>query len=140
MGQACRYCTLWADGLNGIIDHLEEAIAVVLVSPDPAPVQRKMALNRGWRFRLASHGGGPYMREECAVGEHLNMPGAATYQRVDGQICRRSRTIFGPGDLYSPFWHALALAGLGLDDFTPQYRYWRSPEDLDDGGANRNDA
>ena len=29
MGQACRYCTLWADGLNGFLPHLEDRFAVV---------------------------------------------------------------------------------------------------------------
>ncbi|HBK90668.1 MAG TPA: hypothetical protein DDZ68_03235, partial [Parvularcula sp.] len=28
MGQACRYCTLWADGLNGLVPHLEDAFAL----------------------------------------------------------------------------------------------------------------
>ena len=32
MGQGCRYCTLWADGFNGLLPHLESALSVVLVS------------------------------------------------------------------------------------------------------------
>ena len=32
MGQGCRYCTLWADGINGILPHLETAMSVVPVS------------------------------------------------------------------------------------------------------------
>ena len=34
MGQGCRYCTLWADGLNGFVPHLESTMALVLVSKD----------------------------------------------------------------------------------------------------------
>ena len=60
MGQACRFCTLWADGLNGFLPHLESAMTVVLVSKDSPDVQRTFANSRGWRFRLASHGGGDY--------------------------------------------------------------------------------
>ena len=30
MGQGCRYCTLWADGFNGFLPHLESALSVVL--------------------------------------------------------------------------------------------------------------
>ena len=52
---------------------------------------------------------------------------------------RRGRTMFGPGDLYSPVWHFLALAGLGVSDWTPQFHYWRRPEKLDDGGENIRD-
>ena len=28
MGQGCRYCTLWADGLNGFVPHLESTMTV----------------------------------------------------------------------------------------------------------------
>jgi predicted dithiol-disulfide oxidoreductase (DUF899 family) len=139
MGQGCRYCTLWADGINGILDHLEDAMAVTLVSKDAPDVQRRMALDRGWKFRLASHGGGRYMAEQCAMGDHANFPGAAVYQKRDGKILRGGRTAFGPGDLYSPLWHFLGLAGIGLTDWTPQYHYWRRPETLDDGGEGLRD-
>ncbi|MFY0610661.1 MAG: DUF899 family protein [Hyphomicrobiaceae bacterium] len=139
MGQGCRYCTLWADGINGVLPHLEDAMAVAFVSKDPPEVQRRMALDRGWNFRLASHGGGTYMAEQCAMGEHANMPGAATYERNGNQITRRGRTAFGPGDLYSPLWHFLSLAGIGANDWTAQFHYWRRPEKLDDGGENIRD-
>lgn len=139
MGQGCRYCTLWADGINGIIDHLEDAMAVVLVSKDPPETQRRMAMNRGWKFRTVSHGGGAYMAEHCAMGEYSNYPGAATYELRDGKAFKTGRTSFGPGDLYSPMWHFLALAGIANNDWTPQFRYWRLPETLDDGGENVRD-
>ena len=139
MGQGCRYCTLWADGINGVLDHLEEAMAVALVSKDPPEIQRRMALDRGWKFQMASHGGGAYMAEQCARGEHSNTPGATVYERKESKILRRGRTMFGPGDLYSPVWHFLALAGLGVSDWTPQFHYWRRPGKLDDGGENIRD-
>ena len=34
MGRHCRWCTLWADGLNGLLDHMEARTAVVLVNGD----------------------------------------------------------------------------------------------------------
>jgi len=139
MGQGCRYCTLWADGINGVLPHLEDAMAVALVSKDPPDVQRRMALDRGWNFRLASHGGGSYMAEQCAMGEHANMPGATVYERRDAKIMRRGQTAFGPGDLYSPLWHFLSLAGIGAGDWTAQFHYWSRPEKLDDGGENVRD-
>jgi len=75
MGQACRYCTLWADGFNGLLPHLESAMSVVLVSKDDPDVQRRIANERGWRFRLASHGGGEYLQEQGLSEEFRNMPG-----------------------------------------------------------------
>jgi predicted dithiol-disulfide oxidoreductase (DUF899 family) len=40
MGQGCRYCTLWADGLNGFVPHIETAMALALVSKDKPEVQK----------------------------------------------------------------------------------------------------
>ena len=136
MGQGCRYCTLWGDGLNGFVPHIESALSLVLVSKDPPEVQRRFANSRGWRFRMASHGGGAYIREQTVMAGAENMPGAVVYERDGEQIYRRSATPFGPGDLYCSMWSLLALAGLGAEDWTPQFSYWRRPEQLDDGGAN----
>lgn len=139
MGQGCRYCTLWADGVNGVVPHLEDAMALALISKDTPETQRRIALDRGWTFRMVSHGGGRYMAEQCSSGEHANYPGAAVYHRKGNKILRYSRTAFGPGDLYSSMWHFLGLAGLGMSDWTPQYHYWKRPERLDDGGENIRD-
>lgn len=139
MGQACRYCTLWADGLNGILPHLEDAMAVVLTSKDSPEIQRQLAMDRGWQFRTVSHRGGAYMQEQCAMDTSSNIPGAAVYERDGDKILRRGKTYFGPGDLYSPMWHILALAGLSSDAWTPQFHYWQRPAKLEDGGANVND-
>ncbi len=136
MGQACRYCTLWGDGFNGLVDHLESAMAVVLVSKDSPATQRQFANSRGWRFRLASHGGGNYITEQSAQQGSSNMPGAVVYQRQDGKIFRRGASVFGPGDLYSPMWNLLGLAGMTEADWMPQFRYWLQPGKLEDGGEN----
>ena len=136
MGQGCRYCTLWADGFNGFVPHLESAMSVVLVSKDPPDVQRTFANSRGWRFRLASHGGGDYIREQTVMKGEGNEPGAVVYERDGDKIRRKNAAAFGPGDLYCSIWNLLGMAGLGVSDWTPQYRYWHRPAKMDDGGAN----
>lgn len=136
MGQGCRYCTLWADGINGFLPHLESAMAVVLVSKDPPEAQRRFANSRGWRFRLASHLGGDYIREQSTSAGHGNMPGAVLYQKADGRILRKNAVVFGPGDMFCSAWNFLAMAGSGAEDWTPQYTYWQRPKTLDDGGLN----
>lgn len=136
MGQGCRYCTLWADGFNGLLQHLESAMSVVLVSKDEPEIQRKFANSRGWGFRLVSHGGGDYIREQTVVEGADNMPGAVVYEREGNAIYRKSGSAFGPGDIYCSMWSLLGLAGLGAEDWTPQYRYWQRPEKMDDGGGN----
>lgn len=136
MGQGCRYCTVWADGFNGFLPHLENAMSVVLLSKDPPELQRRFANERGWRFRLASHGGGDYIREQTVVNGQDNYPGAVVYKREGDKVLRFNACVFGPGDLYCSLWSLLALAGMGAQDWTPQYSYWRHPDVLDDGGEN----
>ena len=134
MGQGCRYCTMWADGLNGILPHLESAMAVAFVSKDEPELQRRMANSRGWRFRLASHGGSDYIKEQTVSEGSENYPGVVTYKREGDKIIRLNCSIFGPGDLYCSTWNLLAMAGMGFDDWTPQYSYWQRPQQMEDGG------
>ncbi|MCY4656909.1 MAG: DUF899 family protein [Gammaproteobacteria bacterium] len=136
MGQACRYCTLWADGFNGFVPHLESAMSLVLLSKDPPELQRTFANSRSWRFKLASHGGGPYMTEQSVMPEHGNMPGAVVYERVGEKILRKNTCIFGEGDIYCSMWNLLGLAGIAATEWTPQYRYWQRPAEMEDGGEN----
>ena len=136
MGQACRHCTLWADGFNGFVPHLESVMGLVLVSKDDPALQRRFANSRGWRFKLASHGGGEYMSEQSVFPEYENMPGAVLYERHGDRVLRKNTCAFGEGDLYCSMWNLLGLAGIGITEWTPQYRYWQRPEKMEDGGEN----
>jgi predicted dithiol-disulfide oxidoreductase (DUF899 family) len=136
MGQGCRYCTLWADGFNGFLPHLESAMSVVLVSKDSPQVQRTFANSRDWRFRLASHGGGEYIQDQTVMDGEKNVPGAVVYERDGERITRKNAAIFGPGDLYCSFWNLLGMAGLNEAEWTPQFKYWTRPQKMDDGGNN----
>jgi predicted dithiol-disulfide oxidoreductase (DUF899 family) len=136
MGQGCRYCTLWADGLNGFLPHLESAMSVVLVSKDAPDLQRTFANSRNWRFRLASHGGGDYIQQQSVAPGESNTPGVVVYERDGDRITRKNAAEFGPGDVFCSIWNLLAMAGISVADWTPQYRYWQRPESMDDGGAN----
>ena len=135
MGQGCRYCTLWADGFNGFVPHLESAMSVVLVSRDAPELQRTFANSRNWRFRLASHGGSKYIQEQTVVEGSKNMPGVV-YERNGNRVTRKNAAEFGPGDLFCSIWNLLGMAGFNDTNWTPQYNYWQRPEKMDDGGAN----
>ena len=139
MGEGCSFCTLWADGFSGLLPHLESAMSVVLLSKDPPELQRRFANNRGWGFRLASHGGGEYINEQSVVSGEDNYPGAVVYQRDGDTILRKSSCVFGPGDIYCAMWSLLGLAGFGENEWWPQYNYWQYPDDEDDGGSNGNE-
>lgn len=137
MGEACRFCTLWGDGISAFLPHLESAMSVVMVSKDTSEQQRLFANSRGWRMQMASHSGGAYMTEQIAVeGMGTNMPGAACYEKQGDKIVKTNSSLFGPNDLYCPMWHFLGMAGITHEDWTPQYNYWLRPGQLDDGGEN----
>ena len=136
MGQGCRYCTVWADGINAFLPHLESEFSVALLSKDPPATQRAFANARGWRFRMASHGGGEYIREQTVTAGQDNYPGMVCYERKGDQIFKLNAVVFGPGDLYCSLWHILSLGGISENDWTPQYAYWKRPQKMDDGGLN----
>jgi predicted dithiol-disulfide oxidoreductase (DUF899 family) len=136
MGQACRYCTLWADGLNGFVAHIESEFALVLVSKDDPQTQRRISNARGWRFRSVSHGGGEYIKEQTVSAGSDNTPGVVCYLREGNDIFRKNSAQFGPGDEFCSQWNLLSLAGVSAADWTPQYAYWTRPAVMDDGGEN----
>ena len=136
MGQGCRYCTLWADGLNAFLPHLEDQFSVVLVSKDNPETQRKFANSRNWRFRMASHKESPYIQEQNVEPAKTNSPGLVCYVRKGNEIYKKNSSVFGPRDLFCSQWHVLSLAGVTEDNWVPQFNYWERPTQMDDGEKN----
>ena len=69
MGKSCPACTMWADGFNGVLPHLENRAAFVVSSPDDPETQRAFAASRGWRFRMVSHQGTSFAADMGYRGE-----------------------------------------------------------------------
>ncbi len=56
MGTTCAHCTMWADGFNGVFEHLRDRAAFVVSSPDTQcrvfRSSRARAIRScGWRIR-----------------------------------------------------------------------------------------
>ena len=129
MGQGCRWCTVWADGFNGFLPHLESALSVVLVSKDAPDVQRRFANSRGWRFRLASHGGGDYIREQSAQAGADNMPGVVVYvRRRRDDHPQETAPCSAPAICIARSGTCWRCRAWAKAKFTPQFNYWRRPE------------
>ena len=125
MGTSCPYCTMWADGLNGLRGHLENRAAFAVVSPDTFEKQRAFADGRGWNFRMFS-------AAECdftkAAGFEADdgspMPGVSTFRKKDdGRIERVGRAWFGPGDDFCATWHLFDLLADGTAGWQPKFSY-----------------
>jgi predicted dithiol-disulfide oxidoreductase (DUF899 family) len=125
MGKGCRYCTLWADGFNSLLPHLENRAAFVVVSPDDPATQKEFAETRGWRFHMVSYDGLDFARDMEFLGENNKFwPGVSTFTKApDGRIHRTAWSYFGPGDDFCSVWHLFDLLGKGQNGWEPQYRY-----------------
>jgi len=107
MGRSCSYCTMWADGFNGIYNYIQKRAGFALVSPDAPEVQRDFADSRGWKFPMFSGSDSTFISDmgyKTEKGDYW--PGASVFHKdADGKITRVSKTYFGPGDYYCSVWH-----------------------------------
>lgn len=124
MGRSCPYCTLWADGFNGVWEHLENRSGFALVSPDRPVDLKKFASSRGWKFKtLSSHNSEfkKYLGFQDSKGSPK--PGVSTFYREKGRIYNIANDTFGPGDLYCNVWPLLDLLKKGANGWSPKYKY-----------------
>jgi predicted dithiol-disulfide oxidoreductase (DUF899 family) len=121
MGAGCRYCTLWADGYNGVYPQLATRAAFVVASPDAPERQQKLAEARGWRFPMVSDQGSRFAAEMGYTDDegHL-LPGVSVLQRRGAAIVRVSEAGFQPYDDFCPVWHLFAMLPGGPGQWTPQ--------------------
>ena len=129
MGRSCVYCTQWADGFNGLLDHLEDRAAFALSSPDSPEVQGLFAQSRGWKFKMVSHAGTDFARRMGYThdqdGKEGFWPGVSVFRKTAEGIFRVSDTSFGPGDDFNPVWNLFEMIPEGAESWEPRYSYDR---------------
>lgn len=125
MGKRCAYCTMWADGFNGLRRHLEDRCAFVLASPDEPEVMRDFARGRGWGFRMVSVAGSPFSKDAGFEPEPGHVwPGVSSFhRREDGSIERISSAQFGPGDAFCAVWPLFDLLKDGAAGWEAKFAY-----------------
>lgn len=124
MGRGCAFCTMWADGFNGLLPHLESRVAFVVTSPDPPSAQRALAAERGWKFPMYSVERS-FIDDMGFVHETEGlMPGVSTFEKApDGSVLRVGRAEFGPRDRFCATWHFFDLCSEGVAEWEPQFAY-----------------
>jgi len=123
MGKACPYCTLWADGYNGIYDHLADRAGFAVASPDPPALQRDFAAARGWRFPMVSHAGTSFAADLGYRGEHGWLPGVSVFRRDGSRLLRVADTSEQPGDDFCALWHLFDMLPGGGGEWRPKFTY-----------------
>lgn len=125
MGRSCVYCTMWADGFNGIYPHLRDRAAFVVTSPDDPATQQRFAADRGWRFPMVSHQGTSFAADMGYTRDGRPMPGLSIFKRQGNEIQRVSDTGFQPGDDFCTVWHIFDLIPEGANGWEAKYAYGR---------------
>jgi predicted dithiol-disulfide oxidoreductase (DUF899 family) len=130
MGTGCTSCTMWADGFNGVYDHLASRAAFVVSSPNPVEVQKTFAKGRGWRFLMVSHAGTSfaedlgYRRPGQGADAHGGWwPGVSVFRRDGDKLVRVSDTELGPMDSFCLVYHLFALVPDSDPNWSPKYSY-----------------
>jgi predicted dithiol-disulfide oxidoreductase (DUF899 family)/AraC-like DNA-binding protein len=130
MGTGCVYCTLWADGINGLTPHLSDRAAFVVVSPDKHEVQKRFADKRNWVFRMVSAHENDFTRDMgfwSDSGAYTGpQPGISTFHKEpDGTINRIARTHLGPNDDFCALWPMFDMLEKGVNGWEAEYFYPR---------------
>jgi len=125
MGRGCKYCTLWADGLNGLLPHLTSRTSIVLMNGDSPDQQADIARQRNWNFTMVRDADASFTKDMGFASEHdgklHRMPGYSTfYRHEDGSIERVGFDFFGPGDVYMPVFPMFEMLKNGAADFRPE--------------------
>ncbi len=103
MGATCDFCSMWADGYNGIVPYVEERAAFVVATPDDITAQKKKSQKHGWSFRMVSAKGSPFFTDLGFEDEGGSpYPGVSTFRKTpQGAIEHIASAPFGPGDKFS---------------------------------------
>lgn len=125
MGVGCPYCTLWADGFQGVLTHLEDRTAFALCSEDSLENLVRVKGERGWGFPVVSAAGTTFTADAAMKGgEGESWPGVSAFRRrEDGSVVRTGRAYFGPHDDFCSVWHLFDLLEGGAGGWQPRLAY-----------------
>ena len=123
MGASCNYCMLWADGFNGVSQHLQEHSAFVISSPDSVETQQAYRAERGWNFPMVSVENNTFAADMGFTSDEGYLPGVSVFRRDDNSIVRVGSSMFGPGDDFCAVWHLFDLTPEGASSWQPKRSY-----------------
>ncbi len=124
MGSSCPACTMWADGYNGVHQHVVDRASFVVSSPDAPEVQKAFAESRGWKFSMVSHQGSTFAADMgYRSPEGKWWPGLSTFKRDGSRILRVSDTQLGPYDDFCSVFHLFDMLPGGATGWRPKFSY-----------------
>ncbi|WP_053366392.1 DUF899 family protein [Bacillus sp. FJAT-27245] len=116
MGKGCSYCTMWADGLNGVFHHLIAKAGFVVSSPDAPEIQEDFAASRKWQFQMVSIKGSTFAEDMGFQKGKYVYPGVSTFRKdEENNIYLIAQAPFGPGDDFCVTWPLFELLPSGSE-------------------------
>ncbi len=127
MGAGCSSCSMWADGFNGVYEHLASRAAFVVASPDPVEAQQKFAARRGWRFPMVCYAESR-LAKDLGYGDigdsHGGWDAGVSVFRRDGErILRVSDAQFMEFDDFCIVYHLFDLFPDADRNWQPSFSY-----------------
>lgn len=131
--KACPMCTLWADGYDGALRHLEQRVNFAVICAGDVQEFRAHGRSRGWRsVRLVSAGESNLKRDlGFEVGKGSQLPGISVFTLGEDGAPRH---FYSQGaimtddynrgmDFMSPVWNFFDLTPDGRGDLFPALEY-----------------
>ena len=131
-GAPCPMCSMWADGWNGVVDHLAQRLDLALVTQGTAEENAALAKERGWEnLQWLSAAGSSFKTDFGSMDADGNQSPFMTVFERDGDDLRLSWSgaaqydadHYRGVDLLSPVWHLLDLTRHGRGDWFPALEY-----------------
>lgn len=132
MAQPCPMCSMWADGWNAVVEHVDQKVDFAMVSLGSAAENVQLATEHDWQnLRWLSAAENSFKVDYgSADAEGNQWPFITVFER-DGDDVRLSYSaaahISGDHwrgiDLLSPLWHLLDLTRQGRGEFMPSLEY-----------------
>ena len=130
----CPMCTMWVDGLDAVVSHIEQQADYVVASAADPVALRAHARTRGWEHvRLLSCAGNNFQYDFCAEDEEGNQNSTLSVFTLDADGRPRHFYSSHPQmaddvnergiDLLSPVWNVLDLTPQGRGDWYAQLEY-----------------
>ena len=131
--QFCPMCTMWADGYDGVVQHLRQRVNFAVLVAGDAAVFDAYARSRGWRAIRAVSAADSDLKRRLGFEEAdgAQWPGLSVFaRRGDGTLVHSySQSAWYGGeeyrgmDLLSPVWNFLDLTPAGRGDWMPRRTY-----------------
>ncbi len=111
MGQSCKFCTMWANGFEGVYKHFDDKSGFVLINHDPIEKQNAFAQKQNWTYPIYSAKDNSFNKELGFISDGNSLwPGVSTLRKnSDGTIELLAQESFGPGDEFCSVWHIYDL-------------------------------